>query len=202
MNSLVVCLQASSLEVQAPCLSLLGLAAQVSPEAFTPFYSSFMPGIKTILHNATSDQFVELRGKAMQCVGLIGEAVGDDIFAPDALEIMQLLLGVMGQQDIDSDIKFDYILPACARISKALGAKFEPFLPFVMTPIFAGAAQDIQFSMVDANDDDAEGEAEYDENTGIKKSIIIKNCIFLLFFLLIQAPTARSLTLVAASRNE
>lgn len=33
-----------------------------------------------------------LRGRAMECVGIVGEAVGDDIFASDALEVMQLLL--------------------------------------------------------------------------------------------------------------
>ena len=35
-----------STEVQPPCLVLLGCAAQVSEEAFAPYYASFVPGIK------------------------------------------------------------------------------------------------------------------------------------------------------------
>lgn len=33
-----------------------------------------------------------LRGRAMECIGIIGEAVDEEIFAPDALEVMHLLL--------------------------------------------------------------------------------------------------------------
>jgi hypothetical protein len=51
---------------------------------------------------------------------------------------MQLLIEAMGQDD---DATFDYILPACGRISKALKRHFEPFLPLVMAPILAGACQ-------------------------------------------------------------
>lgn len=69
LNALCVCLQGSSLEVRAPCLTLLGCAAQVSSKAFKPFYPNFMPGIKQILHSATGEGYAELRGKAMQCVG-------------------------------------------------------------------------------------------------------------------------------------
>jgi hypothetical protein len=38
---------------------------------------------------------VALRGKAMECVGLIGEAVGDEAFENDAIEVMDILLTAM-----------------------------------------------------------------------------------------------------------
>ena len=60
--------------------------------------------------------------------------------------------------DGDVDVTFEYILPACARISSVLGAGFTQFLPFVMDPLLKGAMQEIQFSMVDADVDDTEGE--------------------------------------------
>ena len=60
--------------------------------------------------------------------------------------------------DKDSDLTFEYILPACARIAKAVGAQFEPFLPLVMTPLLAGATQITQFSMEDADESDTVGE--------------------------------------------
>ena len=52
----------------------------------------FIPGIKSIMREACAPQFELLRGKAMECVGIIGEAVGDEVFASDALEVMELLI--------------------------------------------------------------------------------------------------------------
>lgn len=165
LSALVGVLQSSSLEVQGPSLLLLGLIAQNSSTAFIPHYASFMPGIKSILHTATAEQYADLRGKAMQCVGLLGEAVGVQTFAPDALEVMQLLLAAMaGKTPETSDGIFESILPACARISKALGPQFEMFLPTVMGPLLVGAAQEIKFSMVDVNDSDEDGDIEEEED--------------------------------------
>ena len=119
--ALIACLQYASDEVKPYCLDLLGCAAQVSDEAFAPYYASFMPGIKNILRQAVGPDLVKLRGKAMECVGLIGDAVGVQTFNQDALEIMHELLGAMKADQEAQDITFEYILPACARISKALG---------------------------------------------------------------------------------
>ena len=49
---------------------------------------------------------------------------------------------------------FEYILPACARLSKALKEKFASFLPAVMAPLLAGASQEIKFSIEEAEEGD------------------------------------------------
>lgn len=54
-----------------------------------------MPGIISLLREATSADLTLLRGKAMECTGLIGEAVGVEVFAADALEIMQLFMNAL-----------------------------------------------------------------------------------------------------------
>lgn len=69
--------------------------ATVSGEAFVPYYAGFMPGIISLLREATSADLTLLRGKAMECTGLIGEAVGVEVFAADALEIMQLFMNAL-----------------------------------------------------------------------------------------------------------
>jgi hypothetical protein len=66
--------------------------AKVVEVQFLPYYSSFMPGVKQILTNALTPELSNLRGRAMECVSLIGEAVGVVDFAGDALEIMNILL--------------------------------------------------------------------------------------------------------------
>lgn len=66
--------------------------AQVSAEGFAPYYSAFMPGIRAVMAAATAPDQAVLRGKAMECAGLVGDAVGVEIFARDAVEIMQLFI--------------------------------------------------------------------------------------------------------------
>ena len=60
-----------------------------------------------------------------------------------------------------SDITFDYVLPACARISKALKSSFEPFLSVVLPPCLQGATAVVQFTVEDADADDVEGEVSF-----------------------------------------
>jgi hypothetical protein len=96
--------------------------------------------------NATTGATIgiqELRGKAIEAIGIIAEAVGGEVFQPDAADIMQCLLICMQEYEISGsatgsvvadgdgnsnskgservEIIYDYILPACARISKVLG---------------------------------------------------------------------------------
>lgn len=51
-----------------------------------------MPGIKSVMVAATAPDQAALRGKAMGCASLVGDAVGVEIFATDAMEIMQMLI--------------------------------------------------------------------------------------------------------------
>jgi hypothetical protein len=74
--------------------------AQVSSEAFAPYYSHFMPGIRSVLVAATAPDQAVLRGKAMECAGLVGDAVGVEIFARDAMEIMQLFIHAIVSKSI------------------------------------------------------------------------------------------------------
>lgn len=175
LQALVQCLQGASAEVQPACLSLLGVVAQAAEEKFVPYYCSFMPGVKAILASATAPELATLRGKAMECAGLVAGAVGVEVFSGDALDVMTLLAGALGA-DVGSDATFEYILPACARISKSLGAHFEQFLPLVMPPLLAGATQEIQFSMEDAAEDDVEGEVVQDEEARTESTVVCLGC--------------------------
>ena len=73
--------------------------AKVSSEAFCGYYQVFMPGVKAILTSTSASsggpELALLRGKAIECAGIIGESVGKTLFASDALEIMNSLLNEM-----------------------------------------------------------------------------------------------------------
>lgn len=165
LNAIVACLQGASLDVQSPCLVLLGCVAQVSEKAFIPYYGSLMPGIKSILGSNATDMSPLLRGKAMECAGLLIEAVGIETSSTDALQILHFLLHFI---EADPEGSFEFALPACARISKVLKTDIVPFLPTIMTAVLRGATQEIHFSMEDVLD--GEEEDEDVENDGENKT--------------------------------
>ena len=49
-----------------------------------------MPGLRQLLTDLAGKEFRMLRGKAMECISLIGVAVGKEKFAADAKEVMGL----------------------------------------------------------------------------------------------------------------
>ena len=59
-----------------------------------------MPFLKHVLVHATDKDTRLLRGKTIECMSLVGLAVGSDKFMPDADEIMQVLL--QAQQQLGS----------------------------------------------------------------------------------------------------
>jgi len=111
-----------------------------SSQSHTHTHPNAIQNQHTNANNAIA--YMHLCGKAMECVGLIGEAVGSTVFSQDALEIIQLLLNAMDTHttggagpagpvgstitNSNDTITFDYILPACARIAKALGECLRP----------------------------------------------------------------------------
>ena len=166
----------SQKQISQPSLTLLGYTASVAEELFVKYYSNFMPGIKFILSdNINHDN--ELRGKAMECVGLIGEAVGNnECFTNDAVEIMKILINNMNLNEQNDDMIYDYILPACVSISKAIGGeKFESFTSFIMNPIMLGINRKIDLQMEDV-DGDSEDPNQFDvsnnEETGMQSSVV------------------------------
>jgi len=184
LSALVVCLSSSTIgvDVQPLCLDLLSCIAQVAGELFSHYYNSFMPGIKNILITSSGNpDLLKLRGRAMECIGLVGDAVGNDVFYNDAIEVMNILLidlntsftnSATSGRDVDNDVAFDYILPACARIAKALGPAFQPYVPAVIQPLIIGASQEITCTIEDANEDDELGEVNKDEETGLESAVV------------------------------
>lgn len=51
-----------------------------------------MPSLKHIVENAVQKELRLLRGKTIECISLIGLAVGKEKFMQDASDVMQLLL--------------------------------------------------------------------------------------------------------------
>lgn len=77
---------------------------------FQKYYDAVMPYLKTILVGANDKQNRMLRAKSMECISLVGMAVGKDKFREDAKQVMEVLMTLQGAQMEDDDPTISYML--------------------------------------------------------------------------------------------
>ncbi len=59
-------------------VTTIATVADAVEEHFVPHYEEFIPSLKFIMANATSRDYRLLRGKTIECISLIGLAVGQE----------------------------------------------------------------------------------------------------------------------------
>lgn len=59
--------------------------ADTAEEKFVPYYDLFMPSLKHIVENAVQKELRLLRGKTIECISLIGLAVGKEKVSLDLI---------------------------------------------------------------------------------------------------------------------
>ena len=104
-------------------MTTLASVADTAEEKFSSYYDRFVPCLKYIIQNATTNELRLLRGKTIECISLIGLAVGSEKFTADAAEVMEMLLKTQtGDNELsDDDPQMSYMISAWARICKILG---------------------------------------------------------------------------------
>uniref|UniRef100_A0A1I7X5S4 Importin subunit beta-4 n=1 Tax=Heterorhabditis bacteriophora TaxID=37862 RepID=A0A1I7X5S4_HETBA len=120
-------------------ITTIASVADAAQDLFSHYYARLMPPLKYILQNSDSDEFKTLRGKTIECISLIGLAVGKETFKNDAAEIMHMLSSTMPTLSPD-DPQCSYMISSWTRICKVLGPDFAPFLPMVMDPVLRAAS--------------------------------------------------------------
>ncbi|XP_064455719.1 importin-5-like [Ornithodoros turicata] len=132
----------------------LAALADRAEEKFVDYYDRFMPCLKYIIENASTPELQMLRGKTIECVSLIGLAVGREKFMADASGVMDMLLKTQtGDIEISEDNpQLSYMISAWARICKILGKQFEPYLPYVMGPVLKAASLKPEIALMDSDD--------------------------------------------------
>ncbi|XP_050354155.1 importin-5 [Nymphalis io] len=135
-------------------VTTIASVADTVEKDFVDYYDRLMPCLKYIIANATTDEFKMLRGKTIECVSLIGLAVGEEKFMSDASEVMDLLLKTHteGDQLPADDPQTSYLISAWSRICRIMGKKFAQYLPMVMEPVMRTAAMKPEVALLD-NDD-------------------------------------------------
>ena len=59
-------------------ITTLATVADTAEEKFLAYYDRFMPTLKYVMENAVPKDLRLLRGKTIECISLIGLAVGHD----------------------------------------------------------------------------------------------------------------------------
>lgn len=163
-------------------VTAIATVADSSEKLFAKYYPHFMPLLKQILATANDEKFRLLRGKTMECISLIGIAVGKEVFAPDAVAVMQVLSQSQAGGMSDDDPQISYMLAAWARMCEILGQDFMPYLPVVMPPLLKSVKLEAKVIFLDAGVDESEldgGPENWevvpvadDKRIGIKTSIL------------------------------
>ncbi|OWR47024.1 importin-5 [Danaus plexippus] len=159
-------------------VTTIASVADTVEKEFVEYYDRLMPCLKYIIANATTDEFKMLRGKTIECVSLIGLAVGEEKFMADASEVMDMLLKTHseGDQLPADDPQTSYLISAWSRICRIMGKKFAQYLPMVMEPVMRTAAMKPEVALLDNDDlEIIEGELDWhfvtlgeQQNFGIK----------------------------------
>lgn len=135
-------------------ITTIASVADAAQDQFIVFYDRLMLPLKYILQNANQSELKAMRGKTIECISLIGLAVGKEKFGNDANEIMQMLLTnqTLFEQIASDDPQMSYMISAWARICKILGTEFAQYMPLVMPPVLKVASIKPDVTLMDHDD--------------------------------------------------
>lgn len=135
--------------VKEESITSIAVIAGVIEKDFSKYYDTIMPILKQLVMMATGEKESRLRGKAFECMSLLGIAVGKEKFLPDAKEAVQEMLKTPDGTD---DLQREYIKEASERICKCLKQDFAFFLPHLLPGIF----KNLKLEEDTSKDDDAD----------------------------------------------
>lgn len=149
--------QGQTRSMQEACLSGIAVVSSASEELFAPYYPTVMPVLKQIIANSTKEDVRMLRCKAFECTSFVGEAVGKEMFAGDAHEVMQVMTQSVQTGFAPDDPTREYIFETAGRIAKILEQDFKPYLHALLPPTLAILdTKPKEMSAEDVDEDDLE----------------------------------------------
>eukprot|EP00899_Mesostigma_viride_P014218 jgi/Mesvir1/22798/Mv14182-RA.3 len=158
VSKLITLLQNGRRMVQEGALTALAAVADCAQGSFEKYFEAVMPFLKNILIHATDKTHRILRAKSMECISLVGMAVGKDKFRAEAKQVMDVLVSLQSTEMDDDDPTASYMLQAWARLCKCLGQEFLPYMPIVMPPLMRSVQLKPDVTITDADSDDEEDE--------------------------------------------
>mmetsp|Transcript_5010 Transcript_5010/g.15027 ORF Transcript_5010/g.15027 Transcript_5010/m.15027 type:complete len:1089 (+) Transcript_5010:98-3364(+) len=154
--------------IQEQAVTAVASVADSAETKFQPYYQSFMPDLINMLQLSNGEKkMARLRGKVMECISIIGLAVGKEMFKPDSDNVMRLLVQTqLSEMDADDPQSY-YMMQAYARICCCLKEDFIPYLDSVMPRLLEAASTQPEIEVFNALDDE-----DYDASNGTQTYVV------------------------------
>lgn len=105
---------------------------------FAKYYNQVVPTMVNLIQQTGKDER-KTRGKAIECLSIIGVSVGKEVFADDGVKVMEVLMRIHHEQlaagEADDPVK-EYLVEGLKRMVRALEEKFMPFMNTLLPPYF------------------------------------------------------------------
>ncbi|KAF0734185.1 hypothetical protein Ae201684P_003140 [Aphanomyces euteiches] len=184
--------------VQEHAVAALSSIAGCCGESFGRYFSMVFPPLKQLLYSSlhelqqesasSSGQSTMLCGITLECLSLVGLAVGAPVFGAHATEILDVMTQMQhSTQYAHDDILRSYLLQAWARWCKALTNHFAPYLPVVMPSLLDAAMQQAEFEMEQDEMDDMD---ETDDDDDVQIAQVNDKCVSIRTSILEEKATA------------
>merc|ERR1712032_564244 len=159
MQKLGAKLQAGD-SAQQEAILCVSVIAQTTEDGFAHYYPQLMPHLKQVIGSSVQKvEKRELLGRALDCISILANVVGKEVFRADVVAIMSAMAQLTKAEGVPkNDPVQEYIMSAAQRICSTMKEDFSPFLPdllplilgkFAFTPKLVRGEADIE-----NNDDD------------------------------------------------
>jgi len=156
--------------VKEEAITSIAVIAGVIEKDFDKYYGPILPILVDLYQKSTQTKHARLRGKAFECISLLGIAVGKEKFKQDAENVVQHMVEISKSLSAD-DILAEYIHEAIIRIARCLKKDFEALLPYV----FPRIEQILTLQNLESGGaNDKENEEEFQGLLHLGKSIKVK----------------------------
>ncbi|KAM3327618.1 hypothetical protein P3S68_033667 [Capsicum galapagoense] len=132
VNKTLVLIQNEKQMVQLEALRALSATAQTVEEHFRTYYDTVMPHLKAILRDAHLKSDLILRARAMECISIVGKAVGKEKFRDDGKQVMEAVVSFQGLQAKADDPSTWDMLTAFAVICECIGQELLTYISAAM----------------------------------------------------------------------
>lgn len=122
--------------VKENALSALSALSVGAPDLFTPYYNLTMEVLLKILIQVNDPIYKRLRGNSIECISIISQHVGLDMFMPFADRLIQAMINIQDHHLAkDEDPQRNFILLAWPRITEVMKGNFDNYVPMVVPSI-------------------------------------------------------------------
>lgn len=155
LEGLLVHLQKGTLPTKEEALvAISGISTVAGPGLFVRYYDTLMPialGIASEPSPVEHDEKVsQVKGRALECAGLMAVAVGKERFSPTARGLIELVLPLCRSSHPDSTLR-RFALTSLVRVCEVLKEDFLPVLPQLVGDLIKGCKEDISVEVIDAS---------------------------------------------------